>query len=128
MIGGGAPAVESEATETADSQAEVQVIKTDVKIRARGEVLTFNVAQQGGVHITTSTYPGGDEDTYRLTLEVLDESGSVVAEGAGEGFNGNVDLTTDLAPGRYRIEVAGQKFGSSHSGPSNYELRVELEN
>ncbi|WP_417328866.1 hypothetical protein [Halomonas cupida] len=128
VIGGGAPAVESEATETADSQAEVQVIKTDVKIRARGEVLTFNVAQQGGVHITTSTYPGGDEDTYRLTLEVLDESGSVVAEGAGEGFNGNVDLTTDLAPGRYRIEVAGQKFGSSHSGPSNYELRVELEN
>lgn len=125
---GSAPAVESEATGTADSQAEVQVIKTDVKIRARGEVLTFNVAQQGRVHITTSTYPGGDEDTYRLTLEVLDESGSVVAEGAGEGFNGNVDLTTDLAPGRYRIEVAGQKFGSLHSGPSNYELKVELEN
>lgn len=113
-------------TGLAPSLPEVQVIKTDVKIRARGEVLAFNVAQQGVVHITTSTSPGGDEDTYRLTLKVLDESGSVVAEGAGEGFNGNVDLTTDLPPGRYRIEAKGQAFGSSHSGPNNYELQVEL--
>ncbi|ALM54532.1 hypothetical protein AR456_04910 [Halomonas huangheensis] len=124
----------SEAASGADSSAsassgdpEVQVIKTDVKIRARGEALSFNVAQQGRVHITTSTYPAGDEDSYRLSLKVLDESGSVVAEGAGEGFNGNVDLTTDLAPGSYRIDVAGQKFGSSHDGPNNYELKVELE-
>ncbi|MFG6179513.1 hypothetical protein ACGTN6_19925 [Halomonas sp. THAF12] len=103
----------------------VETIVTDVKIRARGEVLTFNMAERGSVAITTSTYPTGYEDTYRIVLEVLDDSGRVVAEGAGQGFDGDVDMTTDLAPGRYRIRAQGQKFGSAHGGVNNYELRVE---
>lgn len=107
------------------SRQGYETIVTDVKIRARGEVLTFEMAEQGRVAITTSTYPTGYEDTYRIVLEVLDASGRVVAEGAGQGFDGDVDLETTLSPGRYRIRVQGQKFGSAHSGVNNYELRVE---
>ncbi|UYG06780.1 hypothetical protein [Halomonas sp. M4R1S46] len=107
------------------SQQGYETIVTDVKIRARGEVLTFEMAERGRVAITTSTYPTGYEDTYRIALEVLDASGRVVAEGAGQGFDGDVDLETTLSPGRYRIRVQGQKFGSAHSGVNNYELRVE---
>lgn len=106
-------------------RAGFETIVTDVKIRARGEVLTFNVAEQGSVAITTSTFPTGYEDTYRIELEVLDASGRVVAEGAGQGFDGDVDMTTELAPGRYRIRVQGQKFGNAREGVNNYELRVE---
>ncbi|MGQ7245801.1 hypothetical protein ACUN9Y_00490 [Halomonas sp. V046] len=108
-------------------ERQVQSIKTDVKIRARGEVLTFNVAEPSRVRITTSTFPPGDEDTYRLTLEVANESGSIVAEEAAQGFNGNVDMTTQLEPGHYRIRVSGQKFGNAQDGPNNYELKVVLE-
>ncbi|PSJ21807.1 hypothetical protein CVH10_11065 [Halomonas sp. ND22Bw] len=127
---GGVAAEEEPAARSAQEDEPVQrsgfeTIVTDVKIRARGEVLTFNVAEQGSVAITTSTYPSGYEDTYRIELEVLDDAGRVVAEGAGQGFDGDVDLTTDLAPGQYRIRVQGQKFGSAHSGVNNYELRVE---
>ncbi|PRY72722.1 hypothetical protein [Halomonas ventosae] len=102
-----------------------ETIVTDVKIRARGEVLTFDVAERGTIAITTSTYPTGYEDTYRIELEVLDENGRVVAQDAGEGFDGDVDLTTELAPGRYRIRVQGQKFGSAMTGVNNYELKVQ---
>ncbi|MEQ6916055.1 hypothetical protein [Halomonas aquatica] len=101
-----------------------QTIVTDVKIRARGEVLTFEVAEQGRVAITTSTYPPGYQDTYRIVLEVLDASGRVVAEGAGQGFDGDVDMETALSPGRYRIRVQGQKFGNTR-GVNNYELKVQ---
>ncbi|MDT8896545.1 hypothetical protein RSO41_18000 [Halomonas sp. I1] len=109
----------------ADDQQSFETIVTDVKIRARGEVLTFDVAEAGTVSIETATYPPGHEDTYRITLDVLNESGRVVAEGAGEGFDGDVDMETLLEPGRYRIRVQGQKFGSAHSGVNNYELKVE---
>lgn len=101
-----------------------ETIVTDVKIRARGEVLTFDVAEAGTIAITTATYPPGYENTYRIALEVLEESGRVVAEDAGDGADGNIDLRTRLSPGRYRIRVQGQKFGSAHSGVNNYELKV----
>ncbi|MDR5860747.1 hypothetical protein [Halomonas eurihalina] len=117
---------EASQTQQASSEQEgFETIVTDVKIRAKGEVLTFDVAERGTIAITTSTYPPGQEDTYRLTLEVLDESGRVVAEGAGEGFDGDIDMQTVLEPGRYRVQVQGQKFGSAHSGVNNYELKVE---
>ncbi|MCL7940118.1 hypothetical protein M8009_07380 [Halomonas sp. ATCH28] len=113
-------------TQEADaSPRSFETIVTDVKIRASGEVLTFEVAERGSVAIATSTYPSGYEDTYRIELEVLDEAGRVVAEGAGQGFDGDVDMTTELAPGRYRIRVQGQKFGSSMTGVNNYELKVQ---
>ncbi len=131
---GGATDAADSATQPAPVPAEqapeasprsFETIVTDVKIRARGEVLTFEMAERGTVAITTSTYPTGYEDTYRIELEVLDESGGVVAEGAGEGFDGDVDMTTELSPGRYRIRVQGQKFGSVMTGVNNYELKVQ---
>ncbi|MDY7115622.1 hypothetical protein RAN53_04625 [Halomonas sp. SSL-5] len=98
-------------------------VVTDVKIRARGEVLSFEVLEAGTVAITTSTFPG-NEGTYRIEAEVVDERGGVVASDAGEGFDGDVDLRTELKPGRYTIRVNGQKFGSAMSGVNNYELEV----
>jgi hypothetical protein len=115
----------SVARERAEASRGFETIVTDVKIRARGEVLTFEVAERGTIAFATSTYPGGYEDTYRIELEVLDERGRVVAEGAGQGFDGDVDLKTELDPGRYRIRVQGQKFGSAMSGVNNYELKVQ---
>lgn len=99
-------------------------IVSDVKIRASGEVLTFEMAEAGRIQLTTSTYPTGYEDTYRIEADILDEQNRVVAEGAGEGFDGDIDLTTTLEPGRYRVRVNGQKFGSTQSGVNNYELRI----
>ncbi|WP_108445837.1 hypothetical protein [Halomonas denitrificans] len=130
---GALPQAEAPASSAESAQAQpeaqasngVETIVTDVKIRARGEVLTFDMAERGAVAITTSTYPTGYEDTYRLELEVLDANGRVVAEGAGEGFDGDVDMETELSPGRYRIRVQGQKFGSAMSGVNNYELKVQ---
>ncbi|MCE0732528.1 hypothetical protein LWH48_06880 [Halomonas sp. G15] len=98
-------------------------VVTDVKIRARGEVLTFEVLEAGTVAITTSTFPG-NEGTYRIEAEVVDAQGRVVASDAGEGFDGDIDLRTELEPGRYTIRVNGQKFGSAMSGVNNYELEV----
>lgn len=122
---GGQAAREPVAREDAASSRRFETIVTDVKIRARGEVLTFEVAERGTIAIATSTYPSGYEDTYRIELEVLDENGRVVAEDAGQGFDGDVDLKAELAPGRYRIRVQGQKFGSAMSGVNNYELKVQ---
>jgi hypothetical protein len=114
------------AAPAASAQAQsFQTIVTDVKIRARGEVLSFEVQNAGAVAITTSTYPTGYEGTYRIELEVRDQAGNVVARDAGEGFDGDVDLETRLEPGQYRIWVNGQKFGSAMTGVNNYELRVK---
>ncbi|MDR5899619.1 hypothetical protein QC823_11545 [Halomonas vilamensis] len=112
------------ATDTSESPA-FKTLVTDVKIRASGEVLTFDMAESSNVVITTSTYPTGYEDTYRIELDVLNAQGRVVAEGAGEGFDGNVDLRTELEPGRYTIRVNGQKFGNAREGVNNYELKVQ---
>lgn len=119
-------AAQAEPAPTAEAEAPkgFEEIVTDVKIRARGEVLTFDVVEAGTVAITTSTFPG-NEGTYRIEAEVLDEQGRVVARDAGEGFDGDVDIRSELEPGRYRIRVNGQKFGSAMSGVNNYELKVQ---
>lgn len=109
----------------AEQVQSFQEIVTDVKIRARGEVLSFEVQKAGTVAITTATYPTGYEGTYRIELEVRDQAGNVVTRDAGEGFDGDVDLEARLEPGQYRIWVNGQKFGSAMSGVNNYELRVK---
>lgn len=99
-------------------------VVTDVKIRASGEVMSFEVLQKGTIAITTATFPG-NKGTYRIEAEVLDSQGNVVARDAGEGFDGDVDLRTELAPGEYSIRVKGQKFGGARSGVNNYELKVQ---
>ncbi|WP_136253148.1 hypothetical protein [Onishia niordana] len=118
------PAEPTNAAQTASQDQAFQEIVTDVKIRARGEVLSFAVQEAGTVAITTSTYPSGYEDTYRIELEVRDDAGRVVTRDAGEGFDGDVDLEANLEPGQYRVWVNGQKFGSAMSGVNNYELRI----
>lgn len=99
-------------------------IVTDVAIRQRGKVLSFDVVQAGTVSVTSSTFPG-NEGTYRLEARILDESGDVVAHDEGEGFEGDFDIQTTLQPGRYTVWVNGQKFGSAMSGANNYTLRVQ---
>lgn len=107
-------------------EPEVRELVTDVRIRARGEVMSFEMAEAGRVSIATETYPPGNESTYRIELEVVDGQGSVVAEGAGQGFDGDVAIEPQLPAGQYRIRVQGQKFGTGMSGVNNYELRVRL--
>ncbi|WP_192034825.1 hypothetical protein [Halomonas sp. YLGW01] len=120
------PQAADAADESTAAKAEAfQELVADVKIRARGEVLSFRMQEAGTVAITTATYPTGYEDTYRIVLEVRDAAGRVVASDAGEGFDGDVDLEARLEPGQYDIWVNGQKFGTAMSGVNNYELRVQ---
>ncbi|GAB2794749.1 hypothetical protein GCM10027040_21310 [Halomonas shantousis] len=99
-------------------------IVADIKIRERGEVMSFDVVEPGTVSIASSTFPG-NEGTYRLEARLLDEQGNVVASDKGEGFAGDFNIETRLQPGRYRVWVNGRKFGSAMSGVNNYTLRVQ---
>lgn len=107
-----------------DSRQGFQEIVTDVKIRAKGEVLNFEMLEAGPILITTSTF-GNNSSEYRIVAEVLNEQGQIVARDSGEGFDGDIDLRTELPQGRYSIRVEGQKFGGARSGVNNYELRVK---
>ncbi|WP_311949073.1 hypothetical protein [Halomonas piscis] len=120
---GQAAAGGADQTASASSRQGFEEVVADVKIRASGEVMTFEVLEKGTVAVTTSTFPG-NEGSYRIEAEVLDSDGKVVARDAGEGFDGDVDLRTELAPGEYRVRVKGQKFGGARSGVNNYELKV----
>lgn len=108
------------------AQTAVQAIVTDVPMRSDGEVLTFNVAEPTRVHIQTSTSPTGQEDRYRISLQVVDDSGQVVAEGSGKGYNGNVDMHADLDAGRYRVMASGRTYGAARDVPNHYSLEVRL--
>nr|WP_299244607.1 hypothetical protein [uncultured Halomonas sp.] len=96
----------------------------DIDIRTQGEVLSFDVAEAGTVSVTSSTFVGSETD-YRLEAKVLDSNGNVVASDKAEGFEGDFDIETRLAPGRYTVWVKGQKFGRAGSGVNNYTLRVQ---
>lgn len=120
---GNVAAAEQPASRKEAPRQGFEEVVTDVKIRASGEVLTFEVLQKGTIAITTATFPG-NKGTYRIEAEVLDSQDKVVARDAGEGFDGDVDLRTELSPGEYRIRVKGQKFGGARSGVNNYELKV----
>lgn len=121
---GSVAAAEQPASRKEAPRQGFEEVVTDVKIRASGEVLTFEVLQKGTIAITTATFPG-NKGTYRIEAEVLDSQDNVVARDAGEGFDGDVDLRTELSPGEYRIRVKGQKFGGARSGVNNYELKVQ---
>jgi hypothetical protein len=99
-------------------------IVMDVDIRTKDEVLTFDVLEAGTVSVTSSTFVGS-EAQYRLEARILDASGNVVASDEAKGFEGDFDIETRLDPGRYRVWVNGQKFGSASSGANNYTLRVQ---
>lgn len=99
-------------------------VVADVLIRQEGEVLSFDVAQAGTVSVASSTFPG-NEGSYRLQARVLDENGDTVASDEGSLADGDFDIETTLQPGRYRVWVKGQRFGSAMNGANNYTLRVQ---
>ncbi|MDF3919816.1 MULTISPECIES: hypothetical protein [Salinicola] len=99
-------------------------IVADIKVLQEGEVLSFDVAEAGTVSVTSSTFPG-NEGTYRLQAKVLDANGNTVASDEGSLAVGDFDIETVLQPGRYRVWVKGQRFGSAMNAANNYTLRVQ---
>jgi|GEM_PF-702587 len=99
-------------------------IVADIMIRQEGEVLSFDVAETGTVSIASSTFPG-NEGKYRLQAKVLDANGNTVASDEGSLADGDFDIESVLQPGRYRVWVKGQRFGSAMNGANNYTLRVK---
>nr|WP_298412695.1 hypothetical protein [uncultured Halomonas sp.] len=122
-VGSDASAGNEEASSQQMPEAFDELV-ADIDIRAKGEVLSFDVAQAGTVSITSSTFVGS-ETSYRLEARVLDEDGNVVASDKAKGFEGDFNIETRLTPGRYSVWVSGQKFGSANSGVNNYTLRVQ---
>lgn len=122
-----AEAMPSRQVDTAPEEATPQAfdeIVTDIDIRTRGEVLSFDVVEAGTVSVTSSTFVGSETD-YRLEARILDEQGNVVASDKAEGFEGDFAIRTRLQPGRYTVWVNGQKFGNARSGVNNYTLRIQ---
>ncbi|OLO07647.1 hypothetical protein BTW08_10810 [Salinicola sp. MH3R3-1] len=99
-------------------------IVADIEIRQEGQVLSFDVVDRGTVSIASSTFPG-NEGTYRLQAKVLDANGNTVASDEGSLADGDFDIESVLQPGRYRVWVKGQRFGSAMNGANNYTLRVQ---
>lgn len=99
-------------------------IVADIKVLQEGEVLSFDVAEAGTVSVTSSTFPG-NEGTYRLQAKILDANGNTVASDEGSLAIGDFDIETVLQPGRYRVWVKGQRFGSAMNAANNYTLRVQ---
>jgi hypothetical protein len=99
-------------------------IVADIAIRQEGEVMSFDVVDPGTVSIASSTFPG-NEGTYRLQAKVLDADGNTVASDEGSLADGDFDIESVLQPGRYRVWVKGQRFGSAMNGANNYTLRVQ---
>lgn len=109
-----------------DRQAPPTTFKeiiTDVAMMTRGEVLNFEVEAPGDVSITTATMIG-KEGTYRIEAKLLDAEGQVIASDKGERFEGDISITTRLAPGRYTIWVNGHRYGNINEGANNYALHV----
>ncbi|WP_245392655.1 hypothetical protein [Salinicola halimionae] len=99
-------------------------VVADIVIRQEGEVLSFDVAEAGTVSVVSSTFPG-NEGTYRLQAKILDANGNTVASDEGSLADGDFDIESVLQPGRYRVWVKGQRFGSAMNGANNYTLRVQ---
>jgi len=99
-------------------------VVADIAIREEGDVLSFDVVEAGTVSIASSTFPG-NEGTYRLQAKVLDANGNTVASDEGSLADGDFDIESVLQPGRYRVWVKGQRFGSAMNGANNYTLRVQ---
>ncbi|MHC9038126.1 hypothetical protein ACYTTR_20585, partial [Cobetia marina] len=70
---GSAAVTESEA----EPDRRFDEIVTDVRIREKGEVMTFDVSDRGTVTIDSETFPGS-EGTYKLQMRLLDENGNTV--------------------------------------------------
>lgn len=98
-------------------------ILRDVPIRTNGEVLKFEVVSAGTV--TVDSFTMDSSGNYRISGELLDSNGNVVASDSGSGFQGDFHLRESLEPGIYSVRVRGQKFGGVRGGANNFTLRIE---
>lgn len=115
----------AEVTPRADetvSPARERILR-DVPIRADGEVLKFEVVSAGTV--TVDSFTMDSSGNYRISGELVDSNGKVVASDSGSGFQGDFHLREQLEPGIYTVRVRGQKFGGVRGGANSFTLRVE---
>ena len=98
-------------------------ILRDVPIRTDGEVLKFEVVSAGTV--TVDSFTMDSSGNYRISGELVDSNGNVVASDSGSGFQGDFHLRESLEPGIYSVRVRGQKFGGVRGGANNFTLRIE---
>ncbi|OHV09923.1 hypothetical protein [Kushneria phosphatilytica] len=120
---------QAEAPATAESNDATPMrhrLLRDVSIREKGDVLKFEVMQAGDVVVESSSF-GATQGSYRLSAEVINADGQVVASDSGEGLDGDFHIRKQLEPGVYTVRVSGQKYGSARSGTDSYTLRVEQE-
>ncbi|RKQ96357.1 hypothetical protein C7446_2949 [Kushneria sinocarnis] len=126
--GGTTPPPSSSSSEASSGQDNVtpmqQRVLRDLSIREKGEVLKFEVMQPGTVVVESSSF-GANQGSYRLSAEVVNADGDVVASDSGQGLDGDFHIREQLQPGVYSIRVNGQKYGSARSGNDSYTLRVE---
>ncbi|WP_456267793.1 hypothetical protein M1D97_11120 [Kushneria sp. AK178] len=98
-------------------------ILRDVPIRTDGEVLKFEVVSAGTV--TVDSFTMDSSGNYRISGELVDSDGNVVASDSGSGFQGDFHIRESLTPGIYSVRVRGQKFGGVRGGANNFTLRIE---
>ncbi|MFC0336174.1 hypothetical protein SAMN05421848_1246 [Kushneria avicenniae] len=98
-------------------------ILRDVPIRTDGEVLKFEVVSAGTV--TVDSFTMDSSGNYRISGELVDSNGNVVASDSGSGFQGDFHLRESLEPGIYSVRVRGQKFGGVRGGANSFTLRIE---
>ncbi|GHC30975.1 hypothetical protein GCM10010082_26510 [Kushneria pakistanensis] len=122
---GSSDARPAQQTAPADNDASPirERILRDVPMRTNGEVLRFEVVSAGTV--TVDSFTMDSSGNYRISGELLDSDGNVVASDSGSGFQGDFHLRESLEPGIYSVRVRGQKFGGVRGGANNFTLRVE---
>ncbi|WP_445621216.1 hypothetical protein ACUN8C_05130 [Kushneria sp. Sum13] len=113
-----------QAAATGDNVSPIRErILRDVPMRTDGEVLKFEVVSAGTV--TVDSFTMDSSGNYRISGELVDSNGQVVASDSGSGFQGDFHLRESLEPGIYSVRVRGQKFGGVRSGANNFTLRIE---
>ncbi len=105
-----------------DSPIRERILR-DVPMRTNGEVLKFEVVSAGTV--TVDSFTMDSSGNYRISGELVDSDGNVVASDSGSGFQGDFHLRESLEPGIYSVRVRGQKFGGVRGGANSFTLRVE---
>lgn len=105
-------------SERADPAREL--IQRTVPMRTDGEALRFEVVSPGVV--TVESFSTDRSGNYRITGELLDADGNVVASDSGRGFQGDFSISERLEPGIYTVQVSGRVRGNLST--NTYTLRV----
>ncbi|WP_251976784.1 hypothetical protein [Salinicola avicenniae] len=84
----------------------------------------FTVAEAGTYRFSSSILPGESPD-YRITAKLIDANGNVIERGEGLGTSGGLEMEEHLEPGDYRLQVSGQKFGTTKTGGNSFNITVD---